>query len=82
MTADSIAEIVNLLLSITDKLMDRLPDYNQRKREQYHKLKMKYLTESSKAYPDRDDNLIGLCRIDLAEFVKTFEQEIESEIKK
>lgn len=78
MLADSIGETVKLLLSITDKLMDRMPTYNQRKKETYHKLRMKYLEEKSKAYPERDDNLVGLCRMELLEFIRTFEQEIEA----
>jgi hypothetical protein len=81
MFGESIAESVKLLLSITDKLMDRLPDYNQNKKELFYTLRKRYLVERSKEYPQRDDNLIGICRMDLMEFLKTFEQEIESEIR-
>ena len=75
------AESIKLLLSITNKLMDRMPDYNQNKKEKFYTLRLRYLTERKKEYPQRDDNLIGICRMELMEFLNSFEAEIESGLK-
>ena len=75
---ESITDSIRLLLSITDKLMDRLPNYAQIKKEKYYRLRNIYLTERAKAYPQRDDNLVGIYRYELLEFLRIFEAEIES----
>ena len=38
-------ELIGALLGVVDKIMDRLPSYEQRKREKFHKLKKAYLEE-------------------------------------
>ena len=67
---------INLLLSVTDKLMDKLPDYEQRKKEKFLKMKRRYENEKAKQYPDRDDNLIGVYRDRILRFIAIFNSEI------
>ena len=67
---------INLLLSVTDKLMDKLPDYEQRKKEKFLKMKRRYENEKAKQYPDRDDNLIGIYRDRILRFIAIFNSEI------
>ena len=77
MSATGIIATIDLLLSITDKLMDKLPDYSQRKRQQYYKLKKKYDREKSAEFPHRDDNLVDNLRDELIRFVDSFEKELK-----
>lgn len=72
----AIAEIVKLLLSITDKILDRMPTYAQSKREQYFYLRKRYENEIAKEYPNRDDNLCGVYRRDLLLYLAVFDTEI------
>jgi len=71
-----IGEIIQLALSITDKLMDKIPNYEQRKREQFHKLRDKYEKEIVKNYPDRDDTRIDDYRDNLLRFLQDFNKEV------
>jgi hypothetical protein len=56
--------------------MDRLPDYEQRKKEKFHKLLRKYKDEVSKNYPQRDDLLVSHYADKLRDFLKDFANEI------
>lgn len=56
---------MKVLLSITDKILDRMPTYDQRKKAEYFKLKKLYLDELARVYPNRDDNLVDVYRRDL-----------------
>ena len=67
---------VNLLLSVTDKLMDKFPNYDQSKKETYFELKRNYENEKAKEYPNRDDNLVGVHRNRLLRYIAIFDSEI------
>lgn len=73
-----ITEIIGLSLSIVDKFLDKLPNYEQKKKEKYYKLKRKYNEEITKDYDLRDDNLVIVYRNELLDFLKTFVSEISS----
>lgn len=67
-------EIIGLALSIVDKTLDHVPNYEQRKKEKYHKLKKAYLNELIRA--DRDDNLVIKLELELRQFLETFDSEL------
>ena len=67
---------IAIALGLADKLMDKVPDYDQRKKEKYYKLKRKYNEEISKKYSERDDHLIGCLSDELCDFLETFNEEI------
>lgn len=79
---NGVGESITLLLSIANKLMDLLPDYEQVKREKFHRLRTKYEEEQMKEWDKRDDNLLGIYRSRILLFMQDFEQEIDREIKK
>jgi len=60
------------------KLMDKLPDYPQKKKEKFYKLNQEYLNAKKKNYPERDDNLILDLRDKLFQFNEIFLTEISS----
>ncbi len=68
-------ETITLLLSITDKLMDKFPNYSQRKREEFRDLKRAYLEEMKSNY--RDDEKVDLLRDEIKLFVEAFSKELE-----
>lgn len=68
---------VDLLLSVTGKLLDKLPDYDQRKKEKFYKLQKEYNEEITKEYPQRDDNKIANLRDEIKLFTSTFIKEIQ-----
>jgi len=67
-------ELIGALLGVVDKIMDRLPSYEQRKREKFHKLKKAYLEEINRE--DGDDNLADNLRDELKLFIESFSKEI------
>ena len=69
-------ELVGTLLSIVDKTMDLLPDYDQIKKEQFYRMRMQYENEKNKSYPHRDDNLVGVYRDRCLQFAASFADEI------
>lgn len=68
------AQIIGALLGVVDKVLEAMPDYEQRKREQYFKLRKKLQEEMSRDLPD--DNLIGNLTDELKLFLESFSQEI------
>lgn len=54
MSAVAVTGIIEKTLSIADKLLDKIPNYDQRKRDQYHKLKKIYRDERDKENQDMD----------------------------
>jgi hypothetical protein len=72
----SVLDTINILLKVTDKLMDRLPNYSQRKKKQYLKLRRLYEKEIQRDYSSRDDNLVDNYRDELLRFIETFSTEI------
>ena len=73
----AIGEIIKLALSITDKVLARMPNYTQSKKEKFYKLKKAYESEMSRAYPLKDDNLCGIYLAELKLFLATFNVELD-----
>lgn len=73
----SVLGTVELLLSVTGKLLDKLPDYDQRKKEKFNKLQKEYNEEITKEYPQRDDNKLANLRDEIKIFTSTFIKEIQ-----
>lgn len=48
----AVTGIVEKVLGIADKLLDHIPDYDQRKKDQYFKFKQIYKNEKNKANQD------------------------------
>ena len=71
-----IGQIVSTILSLTDTIMKKLPDYDQKKKETFYKFKRAYENERSKDYKLRDDNLLDFYRERLLDFAQTFSEEI------
>lgn len=69
--------LLSVALSITNKLMDKLPDYDQRKKQQFHDLNLRYEQEKKKTYPERDDDLIMNLRDELSSFLSMFDGEVK-----
>jgi len=74
----AVASAFTMLLSVVNKTMDMLPDYEQRKKEKFHKMQRDYNNEKNKEYPQRDDNLVGIYRDRCLQFVAVFNYEISS----
>jgi len=53
-----------------------MPDYEQRKKEEFHKLRTKYENEKAKEYNNRDDNQLGVYRGRVLRFCAVFNSEI------
>lgn len=68
---------VTALLGIIDKFMDKIPDYDQKKRDQFHELKLRFEEEKKRIYPDRDDDLIMNLRDQIIAFAEDFNKEIQ-----
>ena len=76
MPLSQIIDTFALLISVVDKLMDVLPNYDQRKRKEFYNLRQKYENEKKQSYPLRDDNKVGIYRDKLLLFMSEFKKEI------
>ena len=65
-----------IALTLGQTILDKMPDYPQKKRDLYHKLVREYNSEITKTYPERDDDLI----MNLREDAKIMWQEIISHL--
>ena len=72
-----VASAFTMLLSVVNKTMDMLPDYEQRKKEKYHKLLTLYENEKSQEGWLRDDNLVGIYKNKLLRFISVFKEELD-----
>ena len=68
--------LIPIMTKITEKLMDKIPDYDDRQRKKYLKLKERYEKEDVKNFPERDDNLVCTYRDDLLRFLDSFAKKI------
>lgn len=68
---------LKLILSITDKLLAKTPDYDQKKAQEYNDLKLAYKAELTKTYPERDDDLIMNLRDQLTTWIESFNKDLE-----
>jgi hypothetical protein len=62
-------------LQFGSKLLDKMPNYDQKKREEFFKLKRDYQRE--KAHPDRDDDQLLNLKDKLEAFMQAFAKDIE-----
>ena len=65
---------LELALNLANKLMDHIPNYDQRKREKFYKLKKRFIDEKNSE--DRDDNLLDDLRDELQLILESFDKEI------
>jgi len=72
-----VAAAIATLITIATKLLDKTPNYSQKKREQWHDLQQRYSEELKKLYPERDDDLVMNLREQIILFASTFDQEIK-----
>jgi hypothetical protein len=69
-----VADALTMLLTVVNKTMDILPNYEQKKKEKYYRLRKRYEHEKSKHTPD--DNLCDYYRDSLLRYIQTFTEEI------
>ena len=65
-----------LALTFGGKLLDKIPDYDQTKKNKFFKDSKRYLEEKSKAFPLRDDDLILNLKDELTAFMDAFNKEL------
>lgn len=68
--------LVTTTISLADKALSLVPNYDQRKKKKFYELKERYENEFRKDYPERDDNLIDHYRNDLLCHIQAFSSEI------
>ena len=68
------AQLIGALLGVVDKILEATPNYEQRKREKYFKLKKQYIEEVNRE--DGDDNLADNLADELKLFVESFSKEL------
>jgi len=68
---------ITLALSLADQTLKKLPDYDQKKKQEYYKKKQAYNQEKSKSYPMRDDDLLLGLKEDLYAFAQAIHNEGE-----
>lgn len=67
--------IFEMLLSFGSKLLDQMPDFDQKKKDQFYNLKTQYQKE--KASPNRDDDKLLNLKEELETFLEAFHKELE-----
>lgn len=76
-----IAEAITAVSTVVSKTMDKLPNYDQKKKEKWEKLQLSYRNEMKKEIiageNGRDDDLIMRLREEILIFSTTFAEEIE-----
>ena len=76
-----IAAAITAVSTVVSKTIDLLPDYDQRKKEQWRKLQLSYNDEMKKKIIDgengRDDDLIMRLREEIVIFAQAFGDEIK-----
>jgi len=67
-----------LALNIANEFMKKIPDYDQKKRQQFFNKTTQLQDEWNKPYEKRDDDLILNLREELSTFLEAFYKEIKS----
>lgn len=79
MSVAIIGGAITALLGVTSKLLDKTPDYNQKKKENFFKMKNAYEAELKKEYSQRDDDMIMNLREEIVLFAGSFSKEIKDQ---
>lgn len=72
------AEWITLALGIAKSILEKMPNYSQKKKEEFYELEKRYLDAMNVAPEYRDDNLIGHRENKLRLFMETFKEEIRT----
>ena len=73
-----IGALITVLLSIIDKTMGMMPNYSQRKKQDFYDMVSRYHAEMSLAKDARDDNYIQKLYTEIIDFAKAFQTEINN----
>lgn len=68
---------ITLALSLGDQILKKIPNYDQKKRNDYYNKKKLYNQEKAKTYPQRDDDLLLSLKEDLFTHLEAFKKEIQ-----
>lgn len=66
-----------LAMNITQAILEKMPDYDQRKKQDFYEKKSNLEAEWKKPINERDDDLILNLREDVTLFLNTFYEEIK-----
>lgn len=69
---------ITTTLSIIDKVMDQIPNYSERKRNEFHSLRKKYIEERNKPDEVINDQYLDNLRERLRLFAVDFTKEIST----
>ena len=75
----SLVELLTITLTIVSKFLDKLPTYEQSKKDKFYELKTKYETEMAKDYTNRDDNALDNMRDQLQQLLADFSSEVSGQ---
>jgi len=71
-----ITEVLGALLSVIDKVMDRIPTVEQSRKKKYHNLKEEYYEELQKPPGSRDANKLTDIYYQLVRFATDFAKDL------
>ncbi len=71
-------DYLGTILTLATKVMDQIPNYDQRKKEKFYKLKRKYEEERIRPRDMQDMGALLTYKKELEMYVETFIKEIES----
>jgi len=66
----SLIATIPVALGVIDKILGLIPNYDQRQKERFHKLRTQYENEKNSSH--RDDNLVDAYRTELLQFIESF----------
>ena len=69
-----IIDIIGLALTLAKEVMEKMPDYDQKKKEKFYELTKRYQDEKNSI--NRDDRIVDELYDELCIFLKAFTEEI------
>lgn len=70
-------DYIGMAMKLGSELLEKFPDYDQRKKSKYHKMIKDYRTEVNRPADMADHDLILNLRRDIHDFLDTFYKEIK-----
>lgn len=70
-------QYIAIILELATAVLEKIPDYSQRRKNEFYSLKKDYTNELLKNYLDRDDNKITILRNKISDFAKVFTAELK-----